>query len=295
MTTAACAEESPPAVWVVCDLEATCWRAADDPELSADQRHQAEIIEIGALRVAPETFEILDEFSEFVRPERHPVLSDFCRELTHIAQAHVAQADPFEAVWGRFCAWLGVPLDNVVFASWGAYDHAQFKRQTRAGALTLPAWRHFNIKQGFAEWRRLQTGDRSPLGLGAALDHLGWAFEGTPHRAIDDARNTARLLAHIQSPANLGEPAWRMMAALAQAGRPVALERLRRLHPSLSLSLGRTRRALLNTDLVRAPETGHLALTPAGHRALAALAGIHEAGGEPSPTTEPDADSLAPR
>jgi inhibitor of KinA sporulation pathway (predicted exonuclease) len=260
---------------VVCDLEATCWRAAEDPELAGDQRAQAEIIEIGAVKLAPETYEILDVFSEFVRPVRHPILSDFCRELTHIAQADVAAADPFLPVWHRLCAWFGAPLEAVTFASWGAYDHAQLKRQTRAAGVPLPTWRPLNIKQTFAEWRRLHTGERTSLGLGAAIDHLGWTFEGTPHRAIDDARNTAKLLAHIQSPQNLGEHAWRVLTALARAEQPVALERLRRLHPGLRLSLGRTRRALLNAELVRAPEAGHLGITPAGRRALTALGAKH--------------------
>jgi hypothetical protein len=97
------------------------------------------------------TFEIIDTFADFVRPERHPVLSDFCRGLTHIEQDQVASAAPFAAVWPRFAAWIGGPLEAVTFASWGAYDFAQLRRQVRALGAPPPAWRPLNIKAAFAD------------------------------------------------------------------------------------------------------------------------------------------------
>ena len=136
---------------IVCDLEATCWRLEDDPELASDQRAASEVIEIGAVRLHPQTFEIIDTFADFVRPERHPVLSDFCRGLTHIEQDQVASAAPFAAVWPRFAAWIGGPLEAVTFASWGAYDFAQLRRQVRALGAPPPAWRPLNIKAAFAD------------------------------------------------------------------------------------------------------------------------------------------------
>jgi len=49
---------------------------------------------------------------------------------------------------------------------------------------------HMNLKQRFAKARRLER----PLGLNAALQLAGLQFSGQQHRALEDARNTARLL-----------------------------------------------------------------------------------------------------
>ncbi|MNF12562.1 hypothetical protein D3C80_2140930 [compost metagenome] len=50
--------------------------------------------------------------------------------------------------------------------------------------------RHVNLKQRFAEARQLKR----PVGLNAALQLAGLKFQGQQHRALEDARNTARLL-----------------------------------------------------------------------------------------------------
>jgi len=47
-----------------------------------------------------------------------------------------------------------------------------------------------NLKQRFAKGRRLER----PLGLNGALQLAGLQFNGQQHRALEDARNTARLL-----------------------------------------------------------------------------------------------------
>ena len=47
-----------------------------------------------------------------------------------------------------------------------------------------------NLKQRFAKARRLER----PLGLNGALQLAGMQFTGQQHRALEDARNTARLL-----------------------------------------------------------------------------------------------------
>lgn len=47
-----------------------------------------------------------------------------------------------------------------------------------------------NLKQRFGEVRQLPR----PVGLNAALQLAGMSFQGQQHRALEDARNTARLL-----------------------------------------------------------------------------------------------------
>lgn len=176
--------------WLVIDLEATTdeggWPVTD-----------MEIIEIGATLVNSQGRE-LDHFERFVRPLRRPLLTSFCRQLTHIGQADIDSALPFSAIWPLFERWLGQHLPRVVgWASWGDYDRQQLIQEWQLHGLqsqlsTLP---HINLKQRFAQARHLQR----PLGLNGALQLAGMHFTGQQHRALVDARNTARLLPLVLS------------------------------------------------------------------------------------------------
>ena len=92
--------------WLVIDLEATTddggWPITD-----------MEVIEIGASLVNREGREV-DHFQRFVRPRRRPQLTTFCRELTHISQASVDSAAPFNEVWAQFERWLGEAIEAQV-------------------------------------------------------------------------------------------------------------------------------------------------------------------------------------
>jgi inhibitor of KinA sporulation pathway (predicted exonuclease) len=150
-----------------------------------------EIIEIGAVLVDHRTLEPIDELQTFIRPVRHPRLTDFCRQLTSITQADVDGAPTFaeaiEALRRRFYGGAGRPL----FGSWGAYDRGQFRQDAAHHRVTLPFGPdHLNIKQAFSD----ALGTRKRFGMSRALKRLGLPLAGTHHRGIDDARNIARIL-----------------------------------------------------------------------------------------------------
>jgi inhibitor of KinA sporulation pathway (predicted exonuclease) len=171
--------------WLVIDLEATTDEGGWPVE-------EMEIIEIGACLVNRDGRE-LDHFQRFVRPQRRPLLTPFCRELTHITQADIDSAQGLAEVWAQFERWLGhlhAPLAG--WASWGDYDRQQFVLAWREYGLasTLGEVPHVNLKQRFAKARQLPR----PLGLNSALQLAGLQFQGVQHRALEDARNTARLL-----------------------------------------------------------------------------------------------------
>ena len=71
--------------YLVVDLEATC---CDRGNI---RKEEMEIIEIGAVMVHSESLSIVDEFQSFVKPIRHPILTEFCKSLTSIFQAQVDQ------------------------------------------------------------------------------------------------------------------------------------------------------------------------------------------------------------
>ena len=171
--------------WLVIDLEATTeeggWPVAE-----------MEIIEIGAAVVNQDGREI-DHFERFVRPVRRPLLTPFCRELTRIQQRFIDGASTLPTVWPQFERWIGQYRARLVaWTSWGDYDRQQLEQEWRLHQLTseLAALPHVNLKQRFASARHLQK----PCGLNTALQLAGMHFNGQQHRALSDARNTARLL-----------------------------------------------------------------------------------------------------
>lgn len=174
-----------PQHWLVIDLEATTeeggWPVED-----------MEIIEIGASLVTRDGRE-LDHFQRFVRPLRRPCLTAFCRELTHIGQAQVDGAQPLAALWPQFERWLSPHLARLAgWGSWGDYDRRQLQLEWQRHDLhsALAQLDHVNLKQRFAEARQLKRA----VGLMSALQLAGLGFQGQQHRALEDARNTARLL-----------------------------------------------------------------------------------------------------
>lgn len=171
--------------WLVIDLEATT-------EEGGWPLEEMEIIEIGASLVDGNGRE-LDHFQRFVCPQRRPLLTSFCRELTHIQQAQIDSAERFAQVWSGFEQWLAPQLPKLTgWLSWGDYDRRQILQECRAHQLdsSFLQIRHHNLKQCFAESRQLKR----QVGLNTALQLAGLHFQGTQHRALEDARNTARLL-----------------------------------------------------------------------------------------------------
>jgi inhibitor of KinA sporulation pathway (predicted exonuclease) len=171
---------------VVIDLEATCSRDETVP------KKEMEIIEIGAVAVDAE-LRCLDEFQAFVRPVRHPELTPFCRELTTITQADVDAAETLPAVARAMRNWVD-QLGAGLWASWGMFDRMLFDRDFRYHCIPSPLPRtHINVRECFEA--TVATG---PADFAAALAQARLAFEGQPHRGIDDARNIARLLPIIE-------------------------------------------------------------------------------------------------
>jgi len=170
--------------YIIFDLEATCWRLRRPP--------RQEIIEIGAVKVN-HLGERIDEFNAFIKPKLNPKLSDFCKQLTSIEQHEVDGADDFQEVIWKFEDWLYATDDRVTLYSWGDYDKHQFMMDAELHELSIP-WvqNHVCLKLEHARLLRL----REPVGVKTALELSGMTFEGTSHRGIVDARNTARIFEH---------------------------------------------------------------------------------------------------
>ncbi len=138
-----------------------------------------------------ESLDAIDEFRTFVQPVRHPVLTEFCRELTSIRQVDVEHAPLYPEAIEKLTRFVGGR--RALFSSWGQYDKNQLAADAIHHGIEVRLRHHLNLKVEFAA----KVGGAKKFGLAEALEHVGLTFEGTAHRAIDDARNVVRLLPWI--------------------------------------------------------------------------------------------------
>jgi len=251
-------------VRIVVDLEATCWSASEDPILSQNQATESEIIEIGAVAI-DDDFVIVDEFCSFIRPVRHPSLSNFCSSLTSISQQQVDQAPFFSEAYLLFLSWINDAAD-VEFFSWGRYDHKQLTREALANGFSAPTWRPCNVKIEFSDWYRGRHGLKKSFGMSSALHCVGETFQGSPHRGIDDARNLVAVLRYIRDPANCSAKACALLQMMsANAPCPVHVGHVRKELPDAAQWFSRVAREVQRLGLASDLGNGRgLVLTPKG-------------------------------
>lgn len=172
--------------FIILDLEATCWQG------NAMDRRQ-EIIELAAFRVDGYR-EWHDHFQRFIRPTDHPRLSAYCMDLTNITQDQVNKARKFDHVVHEFQEWLESVDGPQLICTWGDKDLMIIENECARHEIPtdfLP--KYINLKAQYARLKRLP---KEP-GLLKALEYNELDFEGSPHRAVDDAYNTARLFLHL--------------------------------------------------------------------------------------------------
>jgi inhibitor of KinA sporulation pathway (predicted exonuclease) len=163
--------------YVVVDLEATCWPRG------VMTRRDMETIEIGAVTVNSE-WQSVTEFSEFVKPILHPILSEFCKDLTGIQQSDVDNAEVFPVVFERFLSWV----EGAVFYSWGAFDADQFMQDCVLHKIAYPFNNHIDLSRLYTKKTCKRLGHRQ------AMKRLGIVPEGDHHRGLPDARNIVKML-----------------------------------------------------------------------------------------------------
>jgi len=168
---------------IIIDLEATCCDKYSFP------KDEMEIIEIGAVSMDRDSGKFVSQFESFVRPVRNPILTEFCTSLTTITQSDVDGAEGYPQVAEQLVEWL--EGENAKdFCSWGDFDRIQFQKESEFHSIPYPFGDgHRNLKTEFAEVMNL----RRAKGVSGALRQLNLEFEGTAHRALDDAINIAEI------------------------------------------------------------------------------------------------------
>ncbi|XP_067260120.1 ERI1 exoribonuclease 2 isoform X2 [Chanodichthys erythropterus] len=245
---------------IVIDFESTCWREKN----GCGQ----EIIEFPAVLLNVSNGAVESEFHTFVQPQEHPVLSDFCTELTGITQ--VDSAPPLHICLSRFKHWLlrlqqerGVVFETdsagpapsghpCAFITWSDWDLGvcllyECKRKQLTVPEALKSW--IDLR---ATYRLFYN--RKPKGLRGALLDLGIQFTGREHSGLVDARNTALL-------------AWRMVSdgcllTVTKSLRPAPVKSRPPLrNTSCSVSAERRTRDEPQASVCRALVTPHTVLS----------------------------------
>lgn len=181
---------NPTVRWLVFfDLEATC---SDKDSAIQIGKGEGEAIELGAVAVDLAGQAKPRGFRTFAKPIANPILTECCIGLTGIAQHQVDVAPSFPqacAALAEFLAPLNEQADGWAWMSWGDSDLSVLDATAaRYGiAHPLPADRHHNLKGSFAALR----GEGE--GIGPAMERLTIRPHGTPHRALSDACNLARV------------------------------------------------------------------------------------------------------
>uniref|UniRef100_A0A8D2DUG6 ERI1 exoribonuclease 2 n=1 Tax=Sciurus vulgaris TaxID=55149 RepID=A0A8D2DUG6_SCIVU len=188
---------------IVIDFESTCWN-------DGKHHNSQEIIEFPAVLMNTSTGEIECEFHTYVQPQEHPILSEFCMELTGIKQAQVDEGTPLKICLSQFCKWIhkiqqqkkivfatGISEPSTsaaklcAFVTWSDWDlgvclEYECKRKQLLKPVFLNSW--IDLRATYKLFYR-----RKPKGLSGALQEVGIEFSGREHSGLDDSRNTALL------------------------------------------------------------------------------------------------------
>ena len=149
-----------------------------------------EIIQIGAAKIDLEG-NVLDTFSQIVKPYYYPKLNKAVAELTLLTDEDLQTGLPFAQAMDAFRAWCG---EDCVFLSWSAPDGFVMARNCEKfgyGTDWMP--KIFDAQLMFDDYEMQE--DRSwPLNY--ALYHFQEKPDGA-HNALADVLSTALVLKHL--------------------------------------------------------------------------------------------------
>ena len=160
--------------------------------------YRHEIIQIGAVKLS-DSYEIVDEFSTYVRP-RYGKVDFFIKDLTGITEQMVKQAPDIEEALQRMVQWVGE--DEADFYSWSDTDYYQIRNEILCKCQENACWDLLLNETNWIDYQaKFSERLESPraLKLAEALDLAEIDPEGHLHDGLADAYNTARLIAKLET------------------------------------------------------------------------------------------------
>lgn len=152
----------------------------------------ASILELGAV-VVNEDLTIDREFRTYIKP-----LDDYwskeAEEVNGITKEMLKDAPTLEEALMQFDRFT---RGERILGAWGTYFDVQFikKQYKKIGRQYPYDWRDFDLKT-VAMWELGRRGLATMKGVEQCLKKLGLTFIGDAHSALDDIKNSVRILQH---------------------------------------------------------------------------------------------------
>lgn len=163
-------------------------------DLEANQP-SGKIIEIGAVKLTRIGKIEESKFQSFVNPDE--TINDYIVNLCQLSPNDlnlISTAPSFDEALRKFYEWATKISKNVVLCSWGNYDIAELKQQTKK----FPFRGKSVDAKSIAMWVSLMFGRKiGSESLEGMLKDWNVQQVGQKHRALFDAYNTASLLQAI--------------------------------------------------------------------------------------------------
>ena len=183
--------------YIIMDLE---W---NNSYMKSAEKFINEIIEIGAVKLDDE-LNAVDTFSSLVKPVVSKKLRSRIKNLTHISNEDVRNAQPFLDVINEFAEWSG---EDAVFMTWGDTDirtlQTNFKYFVKSNSVDFIT-RYVDLQrycQCFINMENIQQ-----AGLSYAAQCLEIDPEKYPHhRALDDSLLSAECFKKVFDNEKLNE------------------------------------------------------------------------------------------
>ncbi len=176
--------------YIITDLE---WNGAYSKKAHG---YFNEIIEIGAVAF-DEELRPMGTFHKVINPVVSKKLSQVVRDLTHItAEELEAQGGTFDGVMREFAAWAG---EDAALLTWSNTDLLVLMENFTffKGKPQIPFMAYYADIQPFCQ-HRMGVDTSQQMGLSKACEQLQISADGSAlHRALDDARLTAKVFARL--------------------------------------------------------------------------------------------------
>lgn len=156
-----------------------------------------EIIEIGAVSL-DENMNVVGEFQQLVKPQVTKKLKGRIKELTHITNDELKNAEGFVSVYGKLKKWIGEDEDNCLL-SWGNADVLVLYENLNHYKMLNDIYviRHFCDAQLLCQ-QALEISLSKQVGLSALAEMAEIDIgDAQLHRALNDSKLTAKCLAKL--------------------------------------------------------------------------------------------------
>lgn len=177
--------------YIIIDLE---WNQCPKGKRERGKMLFFEIIEIGAVKIN-EAREMIGEFHEIIKPKVYPILNEKIKEIVPVEIEELQQGRNFPQVISDFFQWCG---EDYRFCTWGTMDLVELQRNMKYYDIQVfdKPFIYYDIQKLFA---LIYEEDKTPRTLLYAVDKLGFSHSETFHRALSDARYTAKIFQKLDT------------------------------------------------------------------------------------------------